>query len=438
MVELIDIILFGDTQGSYLCEDVVSFEVELPQIIKVLNSHQNDQNISKLILCFEKMMQTNCRVEMQTGCAITKIRDVPFALAQQFQEIIQENDLTSQALQNGMIQAAGLPSQLVNDIYAVELSDFASKAKPFSYNEQVSKILLYENEPSAFNSKNCFDICRLISNCLGGLRDEAWSLEGRFLLFALSSELNSIRLDDFVDINSGKWKSEFLAQIKGTPLEQLFDPTNNTLSVSTDTCYYVAVIVGTELIPRAVRQMENIFRKLKIPLNKQADISVFPHLTELKEEDESLQDRVFGDFLEPLNEDSWVSVCLSPSCDEGDLSKFMETRQRLLQAQLTLLSTQTRVDDPQYRKFVCLSDPSKSFGELPLYQTGKEAERAAKVPNYYPPVSVIGQLGIDFIPPLQPPPSVNDEMIFYLSSESPTIMRSQRDLLDGFVNTGTD
>ena len=420
MEETIDLILFGDNKDYHDQENhKIQFEVGLPHIINALNSHCDDENVSKLIQCFQNMAQRNCRVEGKTGCVITKIRDVPFHLAQQCKEIVEESDSISKALQNGIMEAAHLSTEIANDTYAVELSDSPSKKKNFYYNEQVSNILLYET--SAFNPKNCLSVCRLISKCIGVLREEAWFLDGRFMLFGLSSQMNPIRLsnaltsDDSVDIFR-EWKNGFCAQIRGTPLEDLFDTTSDTLSINTNKYYYVAFIVGTEFIPKAVHYMENIFRKLKISITKQVDKYVFPHLKNLTKKDETLRMKIFGQASYPLNEESWVSHCLSSNCNEEALSEFMEIRKKLLEAMFNLLSTQTRVRDPNYKKFVCLSDPSKIFNELPPYQTREEAQEAAQVTNYYPPVSFIGQLGIDFISHSESPPPINSDLIFYISS----------------------
>jgi hypothetical protein len=198
-----------------------------------------------------------------------------------------------------------------------------------------------------------------------------------------------------------EWKKEFCVQLRGTHLENLYDPRCDTLSVDTDKFYYVAFIIGTEFIPKAAHFMENLFYKLKIRITKVVDQFVFPHLTNLIQKDETLRLKIFGHATStPLDEESWVSHCLSWSLntEEEVLSEFMEIRKHLLTAAFNFLSVQTRVDDPKYKKFICLSDPFKIFEMMihgPFYETSEEAQQEAS--NYYPPIRCIGQLGVDFI-----------------------------------------
>jgi hypothetical protein len=139
-------------------------------------------------------------------------------------------------------------------------------------------------------------------------------------------------------------------------------------------------------------QIPNKFKKILI---KKVDKYSFPHLLNLISKDAALRVRIFGSTSEPLDEHSWFTYCLAS--DDESISEWMEIRMKMLEALFNFLSTQTRICDPNYKKFVCLSDPSKIFHMLTLYHTKEEAKKAAEVTIYFPPVSVIGQLGIDFI-----------------------------------------
>jgi hypothetical protein len=410
-----DLILFGDNKDHQDHNNSTQYEVELSQIINSLHSYGDDENVTKLISCFQTMAQRNCRVECKTGCITTKIRDVPFLLAQQCKEIVEESDTTSKVLQFGILEALQLPPEIADETYAVELSATPSKVSPFCYNEQVFNILLYE--APAFSPRNCLNTCHLIYKCIEVLRKEAWSLDGKFMLFGLSPQMNPILInalsnDDSVEFFR-EWKNEFYAQIRDTPLQNMYDPKSDTLSVNANKFYYVAFIIGTKFIPKAVHNMENLFRKLKISIVKQVDKYAFPHLANLIKKDETLRIKIFGQASTPLNEESWVSHCLSPNTDEKVLSEFMEIRKKLLATQFDLFSVQTRVRDPNYKKFIYLSNPIKIFDEIPFYQTREEAQEASELANYYPPVRFIGQLGVDFKSHSGSPSTIISDEIYY-------------------------
>lgn len=410
-----DLIFFGDNKDHQHHNNSTQYEVKLSQIINSLHSYGDDENVSKLISCFQTMEQRNCRVECKTGCITTKIRDVPFLLAQQCKEIVEESETTSKVLQFGILEALQLSPEIADETYAVELSATPSKDNSFCYHEQVFNILLYE--APAFSPRNCLNTCHLICKCIEVLRKEAWSLDGKFMLFGLSPQMNPIRLmnalsnDDSVEFFR-EWKNEFYAQIRGTPLDDLYDPKSDTLSVNANKFYYVAFIIGTKFIPKAVHNMENLFRKLKISIVKQVDKYAFPHLANLIKKDETLRVKLFGEASIQLNEESWVSHCLSLNTDEEILSEFMEVRKKLFATAFDLVSVKTRFRDPNYKKFIYLSNPSQIFDEIPVYQTREEAQEASELANYYPPVRFIGQLGVDFKSHFGSPSTIISEEIY--------------------------
>jgi hypothetical protein len=352
----------------------------------------------RLISLLSILHRGGCTVAGKLGCVVIKIRDAPLLMSDEIKILLECSDMASRALQCGICSAVGLSDNIANDTFAVEVAFTNPNITQFrNYSKQISCVSLYKTD--IFKPTDCRNICRMVSKGIRVMRTEAWFLDGRFMLFGLSPRMKPIRLGEAIsstDETEIEWMADFCDQISSTKcLKNLFHQESGTLKADDDSYYYVAVIVGSAIIPRASHLTETIFRKLKIRFEREEEIFVSPDLSRLKKMDEELSISLFGLDGDDLNIDEklWVDTCFS--CEDEDiLTQYLTNREKLLEANFLLLSSKSRPGDSHFGKFVCLTRVVMDISSLCVHDTPELAQEESF--TIFPPVCYVGRVGVDF------------------------------------------
>lgn len=278
-----DLVLFADNkEAKYHDKTKQRFDITLLDIAEQLRPYRSEIDIENLLNNILSMKQMNCSIDGKLGCAaVTTIRNVPLDLALNCKTLLENSDIASSYLQTAINKAANLNSEVATQIYCAEISNCCCSNKPSTFFEEVTSVVLFQT--SAFNSNNCIDICRLVSQCIEIMKADAWQINGRCMLFGLSknSKVSDLRLfdaltNDSSDENFSLWIEIFKQQLNNYPcMAQLFDASSETFK-GNEEFYYIAITVGADLIQKASDVMIKLFRKLKVNVAKIEEIFVFP------------------------------------------------------------------------------------------------------------------------------------------------------------------